>query len=251
MKTINTIQELCAIVNNSIHLRNAIVIENVNVNFDIDFRMVLKECGICNFENDDTICVVEKTVRLFNVTTTRLSFENIEFYNKVYIGGNNDNNITNLYFCSSKFLAKERYSISMDICDSLELSDCYSHSNIRVSSNKPTKKIQIEDLDCDKNLEFRNLKLTESIDDNFEMSSNFNMDSFIENNEINEIISNELNKMEEIDRKVFVLFYFNGKKSKEIAELLNLTEFNVSTKLHRIRKKLKDVLKSRGYSYGK
>ena len=98
---------------------------------------------------------------------------------------------------------------------------------------------------------FRNLKLTESIDDNFEMSSNFNMDSFIENNEINEIISNELNKMEEIDRKVFVLFYFNGKKSKEIAELLNLTEFNVSTKLHRIRKKLKDVLKSRGYSYGK
>ena len=159
MKTVNTIQELCNIVNNSMHLYNAIIIENVNVNFDIDFRMVLKECGICYFENDDTTCVVKMAVRLFNITTTRLSFENIEFHNKIYIGGNNNYNIPNLYFSSSKFLAEEYYSINMDICDSLELSDCYSRSNICISSNKPTEKMQIEYLDCDKNLEFRNLKL--------------------------------------------------------------------------------------------
>ena len=34
-------------------------------------------------------------------------------------------------------------------------------------------------------------------------------------------------------------------------EIFNFTEINVSTKLHRIRTKLKEVLVGRGYYYGK
>lgn len=46
-------------------------------------------------------------------------------------------------------------------------------------------------------------------------------------------------------------FIIVGKKGKEIAKELNITEIKVKTKLHRIRKKIKKELMEGGYEYGK
>lgn len=46
-----------------------------------------------------------------------------------------------------------------------------------------------------------------------------------------------LKLLNELDKKVFIGFYYQTKTAKEIARELNLTENNVSTKLSRIRKK--------------
>lgn len=98
----------------------------------------------------------------------------------------------------------------------------------------------------------RGLKLEDSLEDISEdnLKNELDIVSLMENKEINEIIFSELNKNEE-NKKIFILYNYFGKKIKEIAEILNLTEFNVATKLHRIRKRLKDVLEKRGYTYGK
>ena len=98
----------------------------------------------------------------------------------------------------------------------------------------------------------RGLKLADSLDDVTEDNLKYEQDiiSLMENKEINEIIFSILNKNKE-NKKIFILYNYYGKKIKEISEMLNLTEFNVATKLHRIRKKLKEVLEKRGYTYGK
>lgn len=96
----------------------------------------------------------------------------------------------------------------------------------------------------------RSFKKNESLEFENEVESYVNLNELIESKEINEIISNELKKSED-DNKIFIMFYYQGKKIKEIAEELGYTEFNVSTKLHRLRKRLKSVLEERGYTYGK
>ena len=53
-------------------------------------------------------------------------------------------------------------------------------------------------------------------------------------------------KQEDID--IFNFFYYENRKINEISKMLNLTEFNVKSRLHRIRKKLKKELFKGGYS---
>ena len=74
--------------------------------------------------------------------------------------------------------------------------------------------------------------------------------TYIETNEEISIISQKLKKIGK-DGKIFIMFYCYNKKTKEIAKMTGLTEFNVRTKLHRIRKKIKSILEERGYYYGK
>lgn len=76
------------------------------------------------------------------------------------------------------------------------------------------------------------------------------IEEILESKEKIEIIEEALKEFEE-DAKVFMMFYYQGKKSKEIAQILNKTEFNINTKLHRMRKKIKIKLEERGYYYGK
>lgn len=83
-----------------------------------------------------------------------------------------------------------------------------------------------------------------------EISENIDINEDLETKEKFEIISKELEKFGD-DKKIFIMFYYQGKKTKEIAKLLGYTEFNVSTKLHRIKKKLKEALENRGYRYGR
>lgn len=84
-----------------------------------------------------------------------------------------------------------------------------------------------------------------------EIISKEDVEQFIEVQEEFEIILQELDRLGKNSNQIFMMFYFEGKKIRDIAKKLGYTEFNVSTKLHRIRKKIKKALEERGYKYGK
>lgn len=52
-----------------------------------------------------------------------------------------------------------------------------------------------------------------------------------------------LNKMKEIDKKIFLEFYYSSKSIKDIAKENQITEFNVKQRLYRIRNKIKKEVK--------
>ncbi len=52
-------------------------------------------------------------------------------------------------------------------------------------------------------------------------------------------IEEMLNKMKNIDKEIFKDFYYYSKSIKYIANKLKISEFNVKTRLYRIRKKIK------------
>ena len=80
---------------------------------------------------------------------------------------------------------------------------------------------------------------------------NTNIEELVENKEKSRIISNTLNNMKELEKAVFIMFYYNQKKIKEIAKSLNISEAKVKIILHRVRKCIKKKLKERGYDYEK
>lgn len=55
--------------------------------------------------------------------------------------------------------------------------------------------------------------------------------------------------MKEEDIEIFNLYYYSSMKIKEIARVLNIPEFKVKSRLHRVRKKIKKELEKGGYSY--
>ncbi len=95
-------------------------------------------------------------------------------------------------------------------------------------------------------------KVFENIDDyENEIACNTDIQELVENNEKSKIVSEALLKMKDIDRDIFYLFYYHQMKVKEIAKTLNISDTNVKVILHRVRKKLKKILKERGFDYGK
>ena len=64
-------------------------------------------------------------------------------------------------------------------------------------------------------------------------------------NNIEEIskIERKLDKMKEIDKRVFLDFYYYSKSIKDIAKERNITEFSVNQRLYRIRNKIKKEVK--------
>lgn len=99
---------------------------------------------------------------------------------------------------------------------------------------------------------FRKIKIIYNIGD-YENILVDNMDvTFIcEENERERIIEKELNKASSKDRTIFIMYYYESKKMKQIAENLKTSEFAIKSKLHRIRRKIKKELESEGYSYEK
>ena len=77
-----------------------------------------------------------------------------------------------------------------------------------------------------------------------------NVSKIYEDLEVQKTIERELDKLSNQDKQIFILFYYNSKKIKEIAKQLEISEFIVKSRLHRIRKKLKKELERQGYSYG-
>ena len=95
-------------------------------------------------------------------------------------------------------------------------------------------------------VDFENIELYEN-----DMTYNMNVEELVENKEKSKIISDSLVNMKEIDKKVFMMFYYNQIKIKEISKTLKISEAKVKIILHRTRKIIKKNLFERGYSYGK
>jgi len=55
-----------------------------------------------------------------------------------------------------------------------------------------------------------------------------------------------MQSLEEIDREILMLYFVDGLKNKEIAQILGLTEENVKVRKHRALKKLKSLLNDHG-----
>lgn len=73
------------------------------------------------------------------------------------------------------------------------------------------------------------------------------IDMLYEQREKTRLIKESLEKMKEEDITIFNLYYYAGKKIKEIAQIVDVSEFNVKTRLYRIRKKIKKDLEKGGY----
>ena len=89
---------------------------------------------------------------------------------------------------------------------------------------------------------FRKRRATCSISEfeNFLVDTQYNM--YIEERVEIEQIERQLSKLKEIDFKIVNMFYYSSKSTKEIAKELNISEFNVNTRLYRARKKIKKHL---------
>lgn len=72
------------------------------------------------------------------------------------------------------------------------------------------------------------------------------VDIILNNIEINNAITEELNELNETEYKIFAYYYYLNLSTKQIANRLNMSEVNVRVKLHRIREKLKFNLSKKG-----
>lgn len=60
-------------------------------------------------------------------------------------------------------------------------------------------------------------------------------------------VYNKISNLKDIDIKIIHMFYYYNKTIKDIANELEISEVNVKTRLHRIRKKIKHELKKGGF----
>lgn len=86
----------------------------------------------------------------------------------------------------------------------------------------------------------RKLKVNLDISD-YENSLFSNDVNFVDNNEEISKIEKKLETMKEIDKKIFLEFYYSSRSIKDIAREQKISEFSVKQRLYRIRKKLKEV----------
>lgn len=91
---------------------------------------------------------------------------------------------------------------------------------------------------------YRSTKVDFSISDYEErLVDSFNIESSTEENEKNSIISSTLKTLKPEEYRVFILFYYKSKSIKEISKQLNISISNIKTILHRVRKKIKILIK--------
>ena len=76
----------------------------------------------------------------------------------------------------------------------------------------------------------------------FDLCSDFDPISTIEENEKKELINIALKKMPPDESVMLTLFYLEENSSKEISKILGLTESNVKVRLHRARKRMHGIL---------
>lgn len=69
-----------------------------------------------------------------------------------------------------------------------------------------------------------------------------NIDIYSQERETINRVYSKITKLKEIDYKIISMFYYSNKSVKDIAKKLKISESNVKTKLHRIRKKIKQEL---------
>ena len=96
----------------------------------------------------------------------------------------------------------------------------------------------------------RNIKINENIDNYEEEFIDLtNIELFLVEKEKSKIIENEINKRKKLDKEIFIKYYYEENKIKDIAKSLKITETKVKSILFRTRKKLGKILKERGYDF--
>lgn len=96
---------------------------------------------------------------------------------------------------------------------------------------------------------YRQCKINKNIEEYEEkLVDNSNIEITLLQNEKQKIISEELEKIKQEDKEIFIEYYYDDKKIKEISKKFNMTESKVKSKLFRVRKRLNKILKKRGYS---
>lgn len=96
---------------------------------------------------------------------------------------------------------------------------------------------------------YRQCKITKNIEEYEEkLIDNSNIEITLLQNEKQKIISEELEKIKQEDKEIFIEYYYDDKNIKEISKKFNMTESKVKSKLFRVRKRLNKILKKRGYS---
>ena len=111
---------------------------------------------------------------------------------------------------------------------------------------KKTDKVNFYLVGIAKNLlkeKYRKLKENLNIDDyeNY-LSNDKALDEIYEEQTKMQILQKRLNSLNDNDKKIFRLFYYGNKKSKEIATELKMNEIAVRSRLHRIKKQIKKDL---------
>lgn len=93
----------------------------------------------------------------------------------------------------------------------------------------------------------RNQKVDFNIEDYDEkIADELNLESSLIESEENKKIISELENLKEDERDIFILYYYELKKIKEISIMYNMSESKVKSKLFRIRKKLRKILNKEG-----
>lgn len=96
---------------------------------------------------------------------------------------------------------------------------------------------------------YRQCKIELNIEEYEEkLIDNLNIEIGLLKNEKQNAISEELEKLKQEDKEIFIQYYYDDKSIKEISKIFNMSESKVKSKLFRVRKKLNKILKKRGYS---
>ena len=72
------------------------------------------------------------------------------------------------------------------------------------------------------------------------ISTNNDIYEYYEEKSRVEQIQKIVNDLDDIDKVIFRLFYYNNTKSREIAQKLKMNEITIRSRLHRIRKQIKE-----------
>lgn len=79
------------------------------------------------------------------------------------------------------------------------------------------------------------------------LSSREDVESQVEASELTEILNGFLSQLKETDRVVFMRRYYFSDSYEDIARQTGISEKNVSVKLTRVRNRMREYLKARGY----
>ena len=90
---------------------------------------------------------------------------------------------------------------------------------------------------------YRTLKNHEDIEDFDEkLVASEGLELFYENQEKYKIIEKQLSQMKQEDKEIFMMYYYENRKIREISGVLNITESKIKSKLSRLRKKFNKLL---------
>lgn len=122
----------------------------------------------------------------------------------------------------------------------------------KLEDGKPLKPYLVSIARNEAKNKLRNNHFAISIDDEtsdivIERDSTDNLEDNILIQEQMEIINSILDTCSEIDKEIFVRFYYNFEKVKEISNICNVSESKVKMTLSRLRAKMTKALEENGY----